>query len=141
MLILMLAFFWQPLISMSGLACGSISCPHFALSYYAMGSNTSGFAAAAFSALLASSVLAVPLARPGMVPTTGSAPPTSCASTPMDSTASTSVFMAAPASPRGSGSSWSSLQACPQAHMHGINLTMRMRAEVIIGFIFSNVCN
>jgi len=123
------------------LPCGGVSCPHFALPYYAAGSNASGFAAAAFSAPLASSMLAVPLARPGMAPATGSAPPTSCASTPADSTASASVFMAAPASPRGSGSSWSSLRARPQAHMHGINLTMRTRAEVVIGLISSDICD
>jgi hypothetical protein len=41
---------------------------------YAPGPNASGFAAAAFSAPLASSMLAVPLARPGMAPTTSTAP-------------------------------------------------------------------
>ena len=76
--------------------------------------------AAAFSAPLASSMLAVPLARPSIAPPTGNAPPSSCASTPTDSAASTSVFTAVLASPRGSGSSWSSLRArLPGAGPHG----------------------
>src|SRR6266581_8630385 len=142
--------FW-PLVLASACGLRSPIWPHLAAALlptqprpalpYAAGSNASGFAAAAFSAPLASSMLAVPLARPGMAPATGSAPPTSCASTPVDSISSASVFMAAPASPRVSGSSWSSLRARPQAHMHGVNLTMRTRAEVVIGLISSNVCD
>jgi len=99
------------------LPCSGVSCTCPALPYYAVGSNASGFAAAAFSAPLACSMLVVPLARP---PPTGNAPPSSCASTPTDLAASTSVFTAVLASPRGSGSSWSSLQArLPGAGPHG----------------------
>jgi len=102
------------------LPCSSVSCTCPTLQYYAVGSNASGFAAAAFSAPLASLMLAVPLARPSIAPPTSNAPPSSCASTPTDSAASTSVFTAVLASPRGSGSSWPSLRArLPGAGPHG----------------------
>ncbi len=75
--------FW-PLVLASACGLRSPIWPHLAAAIlptqprpalpYASGPNASGFAAASFSAPLASSMLAVPLARPGMAPTTGSAP-------------------------------------------------------------------
>jgi len=89
------------------------SCPRTALPYYATGSNASRSVAAAFSARLQARCWLFP--RPGLVwhlrPAV--APPSSCASTPADSTASASVFTAMLASTRGSGSSRPSLRACP----------------------------
>ena len=87
--LLALAFFWQPLVSASGLTW-QLCFLHTPALPYAPGSNASVFAAAAFSALLASSMLAIPLARPGMAPATGSAPPSSCALIPADLTVSAS---------------------------------------------------
>ena len=71
---------------------------------YALGPNASGAATVALSAPLADTTPAVPSAMASAAPTTGSAPPHPCASTPegSPSLASMLTFTTVPTSPRGS---------------------------------------
>jgi len=83
--------------------CGgmSTSCLCLALSC-AQGTNALGLVMMAFSALLVGSMLVIPLARAGVAPTTGDAPPGSCALTHKGLTFWRSTFIITTASLRGS---------------------------------------
>ena len=79
----------------------SVSTSHLALPC-TRGTSASDLAVMAFSALLAGSTLAVSSARADAAPTTGSAPPHSCALMLKGSGSFASAFSARAAGPRGS---------------------------------------